>query len=103
MSEDDRQDERAERRKARHAAVRRARVDWFGRELGDEWETDGDGVYRYVGAPEPRRPDPSQALDEALRNAAEVLRDTKTEPDTETEEQPSESDPQPGPRWWQRS
>jgi hypothetical protein len=101
MSEDEARDERAERRKARHAAARRAREDWFGRELGEEWETDGDGVYRYVGAPEPRRPDPATALDEALRNAAEALRDGAEEP--ASEHPTSTRETESGSRWWRRS
>lgn len=34
--------------------------DWFGRELGQEWVTDGDGVYRYVGD---GRPEPDEVED----------------------------------------
>ena len=31
---------------ALHAAQRRSRNDWFARALGDEWWSDGDGIYR---------------------------------------------------------
>ena len=29
-----------------HAAQDRSRNDWFTRSLGDEWWSDGDGIYR---------------------------------------------------------
>jgi hypothetical protein len=30
------------------------RTDWFAQELGEEWRSQGDGTYRFVGTPEAR-------------------------------------------------
>ncbi len=49
-----------------------AREDWFGRVLGERWESDGDGIYRLVPqtdsheAPAPPPRGPSEDLEDAL-------------------------------------
>ena len=112
-------DERSgESQRDRTAAARRAaRDDWFSRQLGDEWEADGDGVYRFVGSPGPKRQEPPQPeaepepQPEARPEATEMLDDVLFDqvlPGEETAEQARPFEPLP-PRgdgshggWWRR-
>jgi hypothetical protein len=40
-----------------------AQQDWFARELGREWVTDGDGVYHHVGGGRPAPDEVEDLLD----------------------------------------
>ena len=40
--------------------------DWFAKQLGEGWETTGDGIYSYVGVKEGRTTVQDQPLDRAL-------------------------------------
>ena len=72
---------RRQARVEREEAARRARQDWFARELGDEWEPDGTGVYRYVGD----RPAGTEAEDQRVSRERldEALLDAAAEPQPE--------------------
>ena len=42
------------------------RPDWFAQELGKEWETAGDGIYRHAEPAPVRAPAPAEELEDAL-------------------------------------
>ena len=87
MSEESRRQARFER----ESAARRARQDWFARQLGDEWESDGTGIYRFVGdRPEPAseiEPVRHERLDQALLDATSEpkIEESEAEPGFEAE------------------
>ncbi len=36
--------------------------EWFGRQLGEQWHTAGDGVYTLIGTPDPEADDASRPV-----------------------------------------
>ena len=63
-----------------------ARGEWFARQLGERWQPDGEGIYRYVddlpdppeGAGPPERDDLVDALDPS-RQEAQPARDASSD------------------------
>jgi hypothetical protein len=61
-----------------------ARTDWLTEQLGEQWRSDGDGVYRFVGSSPPLEPESDEDLDDVH---APLTRDS-SDSDHSTSEEP---------------
>ena len=51
----------------------RLRVDWFARVLGEEWKTEGDGIYRHVPVPESKAAEQPLTSQSSLDELSDAL------------------------------
>jgi hypothetical protein len=65
--------------------------EWFATELGDRWEPDGPGIYRFVEEPDPTVEPTDDSAGDDLLGAPEPLRAVKHADDQDEDDEHEET------------
>jgi hypothetical protein len=68
------------------------RDDWVAKHLGEQWQTAGDGIYRYVPDPEPAAPPAHASIDDAFEHLAALTEEFMDAVKQSGEEEPDARD-----------
>lgn len=80
--------------------VRRERANWLARELGEQWRSEGDGIYRFVGQSDPAEalPTPPDFVDDLIAQLSGELGDGSASRNPE-DARPTQPPPRGRARW----